>query len=80
MKLPDTRVLPFSGGLLDLPGGRLPGWHALPVLNLTGSLMSLNNLINQGALRRTALTGCLENISVAYDVRDLMCIDEKSSL
>jgi hypothetical protein len=33
-----------SGQLLDLPGGRLPGWDTMPVLNLTGFLCSLENL------------------------------------
>jgi hypothetical protein len=78
MKMPDMFTLPSSGGLLDLPGGRLPNWHALPILNLTGSLTSLDNLINQGALRRTTLTGCLKNTSVPYDVRDLMCIEDNN--
>lgn len=78
MKLPNVHSLPSSGGLLDLPGESLPSWHALPILNLTGSLTSLDNLINQGALRRSTLTGCLNESSVPYDIRDLMCIEDES--
>ncbi|KAJ7634165.1 hypothetical protein DFH06DRAFT_1100660, partial [Mycena polygramma] len=33
-----------SGQLLELPGGRLPGWDALPVLNLTGFLSKMNEV------------------------------------
>ncbi|KAJ7449542.1 hypothetical protein FB451DRAFT_1287240 [Mycena latifolia] len=35
--------------LLDLPGGRLPGWEMLPVLNLTGFLSSLDEIIAVGS-------------------------------
>ncbi|KAJ7077905.1 hypothetical protein B0H15DRAFT_789368 [Mycena belliarum] len=37
-----------SQQLLDLPGGRLPDWGVLPVLNLTGGLTSLERIIEVG--------------------------------
>jgi hypothetical protein len=63
-----------SSGILDLPDEALPPWHSLPILNLTGSMTSLEALIDQGGRRRMQLTGCLEPSSLEYHVRDLMCI------
>ncbi|KAJ7695182.1 hypothetical protein B0H17DRAFT_1198872 [Mycena rosella] len=37
-----------SRQLLDLPGGGLPGWETLPVLNLTGCMSSLEEIIRAG--------------------------------
>lgn len=63
--------------LLDLPSGTLPKWDALPVLNLTGSLTTLDILANIGTLRRTELTGCIHE-PMQYDVAGLMCISSES--
>jgi hypothetical protein len=59
--------------LLDLPYGTLPPLEQLPVLNLTGSLTSVEAIINTGRLRRKKLTGC-DNPAELYDIRSLMCI------
>ncbi|RDB20811.1 hypothetical protein Hypma_011994 [Hypsizygus marmoreus] len=65
-------------GLLDLPGSTLPPWDALPVLNLTGCLTTLETLASQGRSRRTDLTGCTSEPQ-PHDVQDLMCIKQTSS-
>jgi hypothetical protein len=62
-----------TSGLLELPDNTLPAWDSLPVLNLTGYLATLESLAEMGRLRRTELTGCI-NDPACYDVRDLMCI------
>lgn len=67
---------PSTTSLLDLPFNTLPEWDSLPVLNLTGSLTTLDVLSDMGNLRRTELTGCVHE-SVQYDVRDLMCINKR---
>jgi hypothetical protein len=67
---------PSTTSLLDLPFNTLPEWDSLPVLNLTGSLTTLNVLSDIGNLRRTELTGCVHE-SVQYDVRDFMCINKQ---
>ncbi|KAF9462974.1 hypothetical protein BDZ94DRAFT_1165033 [Collybia nuda] len=76
MQLPISISLPVPS-LLDLPYRTLPAWNALPVLNLTGSLTTLNVLTSAGALRRRELTGCV-NEPIQYDVWDLMCIGSRS--
>ena len=58
--------------LLDLPYGTLPPLDQLPVLNLTGSLTSIEKIINTGRLRRDELTGC-DNLTELDDIRSLMC-------
>jgi len=68
--------LPPTPGLLDLPDKTLPDWNALPVLNLTGSLTTLEALVEEGQARRTELTGCTSP-SALFDIQDLMCIKPK---
>ncbi|KAH7918714.1 hypothetical protein BV22DRAFT_1024105 [Leucogyrophana mollusca] len=65
--------------LLHLPDGTLPGWNALPVLNLTGSMSSVDVLMQQGNERRAELTHCCRATSLPYDVLDLMCLDDVPS-
>ncbi|KAG5643101.1 hypothetical protein DXG03_001565 [Asterophora parasitica] len=65
-------------GLLDMPGGALPEWDALPVLNLTGSLTTLEELVAMGRARRTELTGCSAE-SEEFDSHALMCIKPKQA-
>jgi hypothetical protein len=58
-------------GLLDLPGGGLPAWGALPVLDLTGAITSLDALKRQGERRMVELTTCSRR--EAMDVGELVC-------
>lgn len=78
MQLPTT-----SGALalLELPNNRLPCWHSLPVLNLTGMLVSLQTILDAGQQRRTELTECTaeHSPSSSYDVRALWCIAATTS-
>jgi hypothetical protein len=77
MTLPDLGGKP-SVGLLDLPGGTMPHWNSLPVLNLTGSLMTLE-AIKQAGLSRKGELRLHECSSVPsflpFTIRDLACID-----
>lgn len=75
MQLQDSES-PHTVGLLDLPGRMLPRWENLPTLNLTGSLTSLESLIEVGQVRRAELTTCLAPAVLLHDVRDLMCIND----
>ena len=59
--------------LLDLPYGTLPPLDQLPVLNLTGSLTSVDIIVDTGRLRRDKLTGCNYPAKL-YDIPSLMCI------
>ena len=55
--------LPLSGGralLAGMPGEGLPGLADLPVLNLTGSLSSLEEIAEVGRARRGELHACWE--------------------
>lgn len=76
MQLPSSPALLISG-LLELPDNTLPAWDSLPVLNLTGSLATEKLLAEIGRVRRTELTGCI-NDPAWYDIRDLMCIGGRS--
>lgn len=78
MPLPNKELTSPSPGLLDLPDQTLPSWNSLPVLNLTGSLTSFEDLIHLGQRRRNQLTGCLQPALRHYDVKDLMCVDDRS--
>ena len=66
--------------LMDLPDHRLPVWDALPVLNLTGSLSTLQELKSLGEQRRMTLTMCPVPSKINYDVMDLMFCDRTSFL
>ncbi|KAF8957453.1 hypothetical protein BDZ97DRAFT_1906800 [Flammula alnicola] len=59
--------------LLDLPNHTLPPLDALPVLNLTGYITSLEALVEQGTSRRSNLIGC-DSPTELYNIRSLMCI------
>lgn len=66
--------VPLSPGLLDLPEQRLPSLSSLPVLDLMGKLSSASDLLERGTKRRTELTSCSATIFLAYDARELMCL------
>ncbi|EKM81879.1 hypothetical protein AGABI1DRAFT_126235 [Agaricus bisporus var. burnettii JB137-S8] len=51
MQLPAIEETGVSTGLLDLPELELPNWTDLPVLNLTGSLATLDSLAYTGQKR-----------------------------
>jgi hypothetical protein len=70
-----------SIGLLDLPEGTLPGWRTLPILNLTGSLTTLEFLTHIGLSRKAELidpTCSRESSLSSNDFRDFACIDGTS--
>ncbi|KAF9499400.1 hypothetical protein BDN71DRAFT_1383958 [Pleurotus eryngii] len=62
-----------KGELLELPGETLPAWSTLPVLNLTGSITTLEDIIDEGLERRNEITVCPLPPTTPYDARDLMC-------
>jgi len=73
--LPLMKLDEFLGSspLLDLPNHTLPSLEMLPVLNLTGSITSLEALIEQGNARRNELMHCNFS-SELYSIYSLMCI------
>lgn len=77
--VPLMRLAPAAPDILDLPGGTLPRWAALPVLNLTGSLTTLDALAEVGRARRVELTGCTAP-PAPFDIQDLMCTTSKHAL
>ncbi|KAG2123843.1 hypothetical protein DEU56DRAFT_863702 [Suillus clintonianus] len=68
--------VPSSPSLLDLPEQKLPSLLSLPVLDLMGGLSSASDLLERGAKRRMELTGCSATVSLTYDARELMCLQE----
>lgn len=62
-----------SEQLLEMPGHRLPMLEDLPVLNLTGSILSQDYLKEEGLWRRNGILGC-DTPTALYDVRSLLCI------
>ena len=79
MDLPSLEGKRSSIGLLDLPMGTLPQWNMLPVLNLTGSLTTLELLTEVGLSRKAELRvhDC-SGFLLPFDVRDLTCIDSQN--
>ncbi|KIY43720.1 hypothetical protein FISHEDRAFT_52978 [Fistulina hepatica ATCC 64428] len=77
MEKRDLFVLPLmvrdGERLLELPNHCLPGWDSLPTLNLTGALVSSDDIVRIGRERRLQLTGCRDSPSV-YDARELLCV------
>ncbi|KAK0202901.1 hypothetical protein DFS33DRAFT_1476861 [Desarmillaria ectypa] len=64
-----------SFALLDLPEKTLPEWRSLPVLNLTGSIVSLESVVAVGrAARSEILKKCGEESSL-YNAQQLMCVE-----
>ena len=74
MELSTASTPSSTVNLLDLPQSKLPLWDTLPVLNLTGSITSLEALTAAGQSRRTELTGCT-NTPAMYNAHDLLCIE-----
>ncbi|KAL4266854.1 Glycosyltransferase 2 [Pleurotus pulmonarius] len=71
-------LMPLSAGrpngeLLKLPGKTLPAWSTLPVLNLTGAITTLDDILEDGLERRNEITVCPLPPTTPYDARDLMC-------
>ncbi|KAI0766953.1 hypothetical protein BD413DRAFT_696727 [Trametes elegans] len=64
---------PPSTGLLELPGGRLPAWETLPVLDLLGAIVDQETISHRGAEQRVELTGCDEPATEPHDVQELLC-------
>lgn len=60
-------------GLLDLPGARMPPWHALPVLDLLGLLTTEDTLRTRGDTRRRELLPCA-SLPQTHDARSLLCL------
>lgn len=59
--------------LLDIPHRTLPPKDNLPVLNLTGSLTSLEEIVKRGYSRRSDLALC-DAPTELYNVQSLMCV------
>jgi hypothetical protein len=79
MTWPDLKGRRSPSEILDLPEGTMPHWNALPVLNLTGSMTTLETLTQVGLSRKAELrvNRCSEMASVLpHDVRDLACIED----
>ncbi|KIJ20676.1 hypothetical protein PAXINDRAFT_106349 [Paxillus involutus ATCC 200175] len=75
-------LMPLSGAssdvahgpsLLDLPEGTLPDWRDLPVLDLMGSVSSMETIQQRGSERRATLSECSDVSSLPSSVRDLLC-------
>ncbi|KAI0820788.1 hypothetical protein BC628DRAFT_1329644 [Trametes gibbosa] len=74
MPLPLVGEGAVSTGLLELPDERLPEWSALPVLDLLGTIVDQELILQRGAERRAELTGCEEPPEEPYDTDELLCI------
>lgn len=65
-------------GLLDLPGGRIPDWETLPVLDLLGLLTDGETLRIRGQERIKSMRGCdgRDSSKDVHDVRGWLCITD----
>ncbi|KAF8552243.1 hypothetical protein OG21DRAFT_1374599, partial [Imleria badia] len=59
--------------LLDLPGGALPEWERLPVLDLLGEVSSMEAIQKRGDERRAELGVCAGVEALPSSIRDLLC-------
>ncbi|KAF9218498.1 hypothetical protein BS17DRAFT_762234 [Gyrodon lividus] len=59
--------------LLDFPKGTLPNWRDLPVLDLMGSVSSMEAIQQRGGERRAVLSECSGVASLPSSIRDLFC-------
>jgi hypothetical protein len=64
--------------LLDLPGGVLPDWERLPVLDLVGEMSSMDVIQKRGDERRSELDACATTsvASLPLSVEDLFCLSD----
>ncbi|KAN0130912.1 hypothetical protein V8E53_011290 [Lactarius tabidus] len=74
IQLPDVNGSEAVGtGLLDLPGGGMPQWDALPVLDLHGSIVSEEVIAKRGEERRLEVFGCTDP-PAKHDALSLLCL------
>ena len=74
MSLPDVNASEVLGtGLLDLPESVMPVWDALPVLDLHGSVVSAELIVDRGKARRPEVFGCTDP-PIQYDALSLLCL------
>jgi hypothetical protein len=74
MPLPDMNASEvLATGLLDLPGGGMPPWDTLPVLDLHGSIASEDLIIRRGEAHRPVVLGCTDP-PIPYDALSLLCL------
>ncbi|GAA5912009.1 uncharacterized protein JCM6883_007077 [Sporobolomyces salmoneus] len=75
----EVPLLDVDSSLVDsLPGGQLPEWESLPVMDLWGSLASTEELVERGWQTTRQVNSCqtlpdLEAIRLKYDARELLC-------
>ena len=68
--------LPKDGmgtGLLEMPGGRMPKWEDMPLLDLFGVVVRWDEAAERGVRRRQEVWGCDGN-GKPFDAKDLMCV------
>jgi hypothetical protein len=74
MRLPNLNTSEvLSTGLLDLPENGMPAWDALPVLDLHGSVVSEELIVDRGQARRPEVFGCTDP-PIQYDALSLLCL------
>lgn len=67
--------LPKEGtgtGLLKMPGGTLPQWEDMPLLDLFGEVVGWDIAVEKGTQRIREVWGC-EGTGAPFDAKDLMC-------
>ncbi|OCH84739.1 hypothetical protein OBBRIDRAFT_891607 [Obba rivulosa] len=69
-------VSPVDTGLLSLPGSTLPARRALPSLDLLGTLVAEDMLVERGRERRWELTGCGNEVQIVHDIWDFLCLED----
>ena len=74
MPLPDVNASEVLGtGLLDLPESVMPVWDTLPMLDLHGSVVSEELIVDRGKARRPEVFGCTDP-PIRYDALSLLCL------
>jgi len=62
--------------LSGLPGGSMPNYTDLPILDLLGNVISKEELIQRGKALHSEVSLCSPNDELTFDPQDILCFDE----
>ncbi|CAB4432917.1 unnamed protein product [Rhizophagus irregularis] len=63
--------------LSGLPGGSMPKYADLPILDLLGNVVSKEELIQRGKALHSEVSLCPPNNELTFDPQDILCFDDE---
>ncbi|CAG8542809.1 14000_t:CDS:2 [Rhizophagus irregularis] len=63
--------------LSELPGGSMPKYADLPILDLLGNVVSKEELIQRGKALHSEVSLCPPNNELTFDPQDILCFDDE---